>query len=280
MTLPKEKFPMLENPINLDILVNEPMNAYHAQAVDFMSSHQLGAYTQSPLLYHRRKLGLAKFKPSKSFELGTATHTKFLEGENEFDAENISAEFGPTNPTTGRPYGADTKKVSEWQREHGKKVWSFEDMDLIQTLTNSLRLHPICGEIVGDGNGLAEGVLRADYHGWECQIRIDWLHPRLGIFDLKTCRDLKLFEKDCEDYSYFNQLAFYQKVLAEKIGVDVPVYIMAVEKCEPYAAACYRIAQYKLNEAAVQNERALDELKVSTSDDTWPSGYEELRTLS
>ncbi len=89
------------------------------------------------------------------------------------------------------------------------------------------------------------------YLDFACQIRIDWLNPMLGIVDLKTCDDLTWFESDARKFHYVHQLAFYQNVLEAAINernnvercteptsirpnAEFPVYIIAVEKKEPF----------------------------------------------
>ncbi|MCK4602115.1 MAG: PD-(D/E)XK nuclease-like domain-containing protein, partial [Phycisphaerae bacterium] len=89
--------------------------------------------------------------------------------------------------------------------------------------------------------GRSEGVVRVDYCGTPCQIRIDWTHPHRGIIDLKTTADLTWFENEAKKRRYHNQVAFYQSVFAEVVGEHVPVYIVAVEKIEPYRCGVWRV---------------------------------------
>ena len=79
-------------------------------------------------------------------------------------------------------------------------------------------------------DGVAEGVVRAEYNSVPCQIRMDWFSPESGLADLKTCDSLKWFESDCRRYGYIYQMAFYRAVIRETTGVSVPVHIIAVEK--------------------------------------------------
>ncbi|MFQ5720566.1 MAG: PD-(D/E)XK nuclease-like domain-containing protein, partial [Acidobacteriota bacterium] len=82
--------------------------------------------------------------------------------------------------------------------------------------------------------GRAEGVVRTEYCGVPCQIRIDWVHPHRGIVDLKTCDDLTWFESDARRHGYHRQMAFYRAVLAQVLdGLLVPVHLIGVEKKEP-----------------------------------------------
>jgi len=127
--------------------------------------------------------------------------------------------------------------------------------------------------------GRAEGVVRAEYCGVPCQIRIDWTHPHRGIVDLKTCDDLTWFEADARRFRYHNQLAFYQSVLAEVTGELVPVHVVACEKKEPYRCGVWRVSDDTLAIARKENEAAIRRLKACRDRDIWPTGFEEMRIL-
>lgn len=128
--------------------------------------------------------------------------------------------------------------------------------------------------------GRAEGVVRTEYCGTPCQIRIDWLHPHRGIVDFKTCDDLTWFESDARRYGYHRQVAFYRAVLAQAIGgVLVPVHLIAVEKKEPFRCGVWRVGDDTLVQAQRENEAAIRRLLVCRERDEWPTGYEEIRVL-
>ena len=71
----------------------------------------------------------------------------------------------------------------------------------------------------------AEGVVRAEYRGVPCQIRMDWFSPKHGIVDLKTCDSLKWFENDCRRYGYIFQMV--ESEASEKTRATVG-HILAV----------------------------------------------------
>jgi hypothetical protein len=127
--------------------------------------------------------------------------------------------------------------------------------------------------------GKAEGVVRETYNGHPCQIRIDWLNPELGIVDLKTCDDLTWFESDAKRFNYHHQLAFYQNVLDQRIEQLVPVYVIAVEKKEPYRCGVWQIPPEVLLAARCDIEAAMERLKTATTENHFETGYEELRYL-
>jgi hypothetical protein len=205
--------------------------------------------------------------------IGRATHTLILEGQETFLQEYEVG--GPINPKTGQPFGANTKTFAEWQASHGKFVLTIAQFELLQKMAEGVHSHELACELLSEG--VAEGVVRTEYCGLPCQIRMDWLHPRRGLIDLKTCDDLTWFESDARRHAYAHQLAFYRAVLAKVVGELVPVHFIAVEKREPYRAGVWLIGDDTLGIAQQENEAAIERLKRCQATDSWPTGYEEVR---
>lgn len=261
--------------IDLDIFIDEPADVYHAKANENMSSHQLLTFMQCPYLYAKKRAGLIPDADSPAYFLGRAAHTRILEGSAVYESQY--AVGGPINPSTGKPYGSTTKKFLEWQEVQQKPIIPFEKADLIEAMNAGVRMNPAACELLA--NGKAEGVVRTEYCGLACQIRIDWTNPELGIADLKTCDDLTWFESDARRFRYHNQLAFYQAVLGQAIGEAVPVYIIAVEKKEPYRCGVWQLPVGTLHQARAENEAAIKRLREANQKGCFPTGYEELRYL-
>ncbi len=254
-------------------LIHEPAEVYHRQSGHYLSSHLLGDFRKSPLLYHRKRSGLVPDRDGPSRLLGRAAHTMILEGHEEF--QRGYAVGGPVNPKTGLPYGPNTKAASEWAAAQNKEVLSEDQYELIQAMSLSVKQHECAQELLSDG--VAEGVARADYRGLPCQIRMDWFDPHQGIVDLKTCDDLTWFEADARRYGYGHQLAFYRAVLAQVIGVAMPTFFIAVEKKEPFRCGVWKLTDNTLSAAQQENEAAIQRLKRCRDLNQWPTGYEECR---
>ncbi len=278
--------------IDLNVFIDEPADVYHARAKEHLSSHQLLTFMRCPYLYAKQRAGLVPDVDSPSYFLGRAAHTRILEGLKAYETQY--AVGGPINPTTGKPYGSTTKKFLEWQEAQRKPVIPFEKADLIEAMNAGVRMNPVACELLAQGK--AEGVIRTKYRDFQCQIRIDWTNPELGIVDLKTCDDLTWFESDARRFNYVHQLAFYQAVLeavinersnaergieAEGIRLNgrLPVYIVAVEKKEPFRCGIWRIPEETLLQARAGNEAAMERLREANRDDHFVTGYEELRYL-
>ena len=267
---------MNEQYIDLNILTCEPENEYHAKAGQYLSSHQLLDFSKCPWLHRKKALGLIEDKDSPAYLVGRAAHARILEGRDRY--EEAFAIGGPINPKTNNPYGANTKAFAEWVRAKGKPVLSHDQAVLVENMAAGVSMNAEAVDLLLYGR--AEGVLRADYCGVPCQIRIDWVHPHRGIVDFKTCDDLTWFESDARRFGYHRQMAFYQAVLAQALGgVFVLVYLIAVEKKEPFRCGAWRVSDDALAIARRENEAAIQRLVRCRETDFWPTGYEEVRIL-
>jgi hypothetical protein len=159
----------------------------------------------------------------------------------------------------------------------GKPVLTEEQLALLTRMAEGVTAHAGACELLSQG--IAEGVVRAEYCGLPSQIRMDWFNPNAGIVDLKTCDDLTWFEADAKRYGYLYQLAFYRAVLAQVIGSALPVHLIAIEKKEPYRCGVWLIDPQALSYAQTQNEQAITRLKECQASGSWPTGYEERRVF-
>lgn len=180
---------------DLSFIIHEPADEYHARSRsgEFMSSHLLADFRESPALYRRKVSGEITESESSAFVMGRAAHCLILEGRNAFDREYVVTD-GPINPRTGESYGRNTKAFAEWAATQEREIISGKDFSFLLKLQRGVWLHPIASELLADG--IAEGVVRAEYCSVPCQIRMDWFSMKSGLVDLKTCDTLRWFESD------------------------------------------------------------------------------------
>lgn len=266
----------MELHIDLDVLTAEPATEYHAKAGRFLSSHQLLDFIKCPWLHRKKSVGLVVESESPSYLIGRAAHVRVLEGRDSYHA--AFALGGPINPQTSKPYGATTQAFRAWAETQGKPVLSHEQVELIEQIAAGVAMNDEAVDLLVDGQ--AEGVVRAEYCGTPCQIRLDWVNPHRGIVDFKTCDDLTWFEADARRYGYHRQMAFYRAVLAQVLnGMQVPVHLIAVEKKEPFRCGVWQVSDDTLSIAQRENEAAIRRLLTCRQNDSWPTGYEDIRTL-
>jgi len=284
-------------------LIQESTEAYQAKAAEYLSSHQLADFRRCPLLYRKKKLGVIEDEDRPAYLLGRALHTLVLEGRDTF--EDQYAVGGPVNPKTGRLYGSKTKAFAQWAAEQGRPVLTLEQFDLIEQMAEAVEQHELAEELLRDG--IPEAVVRADYCELPCQARMDWFDPHAGLVELKTCDDPQragpswrcrarventlerklplpaaargCFESDARRYGYVHQVAFYQAVLSQVIGLAMPVHLIAVEKKQPFRTGVWKVHEEVLAQARQENQSAMQRLRECMAADSWPSGYEQCRVF-
>ena len=263
---------------NTDFIIHEPAGEYHARSRsgEFMSSHLLADFRESPMLYYKEITGQIEEKESPAFAIGRAAHSLILEGRHAFDRDFLVAN-GPVNPRTGEPFGKTTKAYADWLASQDREVISEKDFAFIMNLQKAVCLHPEALKLLADGE--AEGVVRASCNGVPCQIRMDWFNPEYGLVDLKTCDSLRWFESDCRRYGYIHQMAFYRMVVRAMSGKTYPVYIIAVEKNEPFSAGVWKLTDEVLDLAEQTNKAALNRYRECDVSGIWPTGYEDIRII-
>ena len=103
--------------------------------------------------------------------------------------------------------------------------------------------------------------------------------PRWSGSSRRPSRLAAYFEADARRYGYVHQVAFYQAVLSQVIGLAMPVHFVAVEKKQPFRTGVWKVHEEVLAQARRENEAAIGRLRECMATDIWPSGYEECRLV-
>lgn len=270
---------MKDYPFIVDVDAGE----YHeaARRGEFLSSHMLGDFRTCPLLYKKKMTGEIEQMDTAAYQTGRAIHTLVLEGQGRFDEEYLVSD-GPVNPKTGESFGKLTKAYKEWSAAQKRPVVSTADYGFMLKLRTSVWLNPVANTLLERGR--PEGTVRIPMADEPCQIRMDWFNPdyegRPVICGLKTCDNLSFFERDAKKYGYPEQLAFYRGVFAEASGGEFcDVYIIAVEKREPFRCGVWKLTDELLDQAHTANLNAIDRLRECRRTATWPTDFEDVRIL-
>ena len=129
-----------------------PAAEYHAASRrgEYMSSHLLADFRESPALYRKKIAGVVADSESPALALGRATHCLILEGRMAFDEQYVVAD-GPVNAKTGESFGRATKAYAEWLSSLDRAVISSRDYGFMLKLQKSVWLHPVASELLNDG---------------------------------------------------------------------------------------------------------------------------------
>lgn len=251
----------------------EPEQHYHAQRGIYLSSHMLidthRSILEDGLSPHEAfAKTLAKedvYRPAYTF--GSAVHQYVLEGPETFH-KNFHVD-GPFNKRSGKYYGSDTKKFTEWCKERNlsiRKVITPDQYTQLQAMREACQENQAARKLLAQGT--PEHTVRVEnYHGFPCQIRIDWtflIGRNLFIVDLKTCRDALMFDADYRKWGYHWQMAFYAQVARHYSNVpleSVHVYLVAVDKQKLPACRVLQVDAEELDAAARENEALMEAVR-------------------
>ena len=259
--------------MNINFIIHEPSDVYHEQSRTgkYLSSHRLGDFRKSPKLYYKKMQGLIKESETSALFIGRAAHCLILEGRASFEEQYVVSD-GPINPNTGEVYTKNTKAYAAWKASQTKEIVSGTDFNLLAKLQQGVLEHSNANELLL--NGVAEGVVRAEYCNMPCQIRMDWFNPDYGLVDLKTCENADRFKDDIYWNGYIHQMAFYRAVIRVATGITVPVTLIGVEKKEPCSARVIELSAEDLDVAEKINSEAIKRLRECYATGVWPTGYE------
>jgi len=263
--------------LDLSFLHKEPADVYHSKSNTHLTAHALSDFRRCPLLYHRKQLGLVTEPDTTAYLIGRAAHALILEGREQYEREY--AVGGPINPKTGQPFGSQTKAFAEWAEQQGRTVLSDAQAATVEQMAAGVHANGLARRLLQ--NGIAEGVVRRQWMGEKCQARIDWISrcAEIGIIDLKTVNDLDSFEEAANTYGYIYQLAFYRTLVAKASGHVLSVYMIAVEKREPFRCGVWHIGGHLLDEAEYDCRCAIAELVACRAADVWPTLFDGLRSF-
>lgn len=272
-----------------EYLLTIPADEYHAATKrnEYTSSHRLNLFRKCPALYKKTIDGLIVEGDTAAFQLGRATHTLILEGVDKF-AEEFAVSDGPVNEKTGKPYGKATKAYLDWAAEQKRPVISTEDYRMMNDMFATVRSHPVAKDLLA--SGIAEGTIRTTWDGEPVQARLDWYDPERNILvDLKTCSDIDRFGYDIRDFQYVPQMAFYAKALMLSGAATPDVFLVAVEKKEPFRVSVTHISATTVEDAISHHmggetwrddcEAMLAELRKCRETGVWPTRYEGVVTI-
>jgi hypothetical protein len=261
----------------------EPSEVYHA--TDAISHSKLEVFRRRPALYHRKYvLKVVPDADSSAFAIGRATHAAVLEPQS----------YGALYAR--RPDGIDRRTKegkAAWeqfaQANAGKTILDGEDFALVEQMREAVMAHPAASELFRAGE--PELVWRKTFATLRVQARTDWFNgngcalcPRPYVVDLKTVESLddgafRNFEKAFVNLGYHRQAGFYLPLLYDCGIACTDFFFVAVEKCEPYGVAVYKVSNAALQRGQEETLRDLTRLKGCIEANRWPNMPEDVQEI-
>jgi len=259
--------------------ITETAEKYHSMRGNgfndgkYFSSHMLIDYLDNQMLFKRAHIDKAVLRPlSHAMKKGTAIHTCVLEKGADF-VNDYSIGY-PINEKTGKEYGADTNVVAEYLSclPKDKPFISTQEMTDILKINELVKSHKYASEIIS--NSEVEKVLRVNFEGIDCQIRIDAFFGNRGIFDLKKTRSMSRFLRDADKFGYWIQAGFYSKIFEIATNQNATFSWIVVEDVEPFEVCLFELDSDHLNYAKKCVESGILEYKESIKNNQWSTGHE------
>lgn len=259
-------------------LITEPLSVYNGNRSKYFSSTAAKTLIKDSAADLKHQMDNPSNEVKPAFILGNAVHSLVLEGtvafQNDFviggPKDNKGKEFGmKSDAFAGRRKAVNAEGKELITREEYKKAWAMK---------KSVYNHTLAASILDKKITIAERVIRTNFMDVDCQVRYDLISRRVGIPDLKTCADLRWFQRDVlYKYGYIYQAGFYQLIahsVAPEFGY-LPFMFIAVESKPPYKVGVFPM---KANDMAYCRMKVMDaflKFKECKESGVWPTGYEE-----
>jgi exodeoxyribonuclease VIII len=156
-------------------------------------------------------------------------------------------------------------------------------------MRDAVMAHPAASELFRAGE--AELVWRKTFATLRVQARTDWFNqagcalcPRPYVVDLKTVESLddgafRNFEKAFVNLGYHRQAGFYLPLLYDCGIACTDFFFVAVEKCEPYGVAVYKVSNAALQRGQEETLRDLTRIKGCIESNRWPNMPEDVQEI-
>lgn len=164
----------------------------------------------------------------------------------------------------------------------GQEAISEQEGELVTNVSIAARdgIDFVRTAVRATGEAIVETAYTSLYKGATIKGRPDMVIPTADgnvVVDVKTCGDAgKPFAKDCANFMYHLQAAFYTNLVPNCAGF----YFVAVEKEAPYAFAIYRLDDASLAEGQRLMDSAVELYKQCNLFRTYPGYPTTPQTLS
>lgn len=212
-------------------------------------------------------------KPSAAFDVGTAAHTLVFE----------------PNMANTVWCGPETRRGKAWTErkqeadDSGALLLTEGDYKLAVDMANAVRSNKAAANLLS-GDLVCEASVFTKDHIYDVDLRCrpdGWRRDIGAIIDLKTTisPDPTGFAKQCAQFGYHIQDAFYRRVMAlEGHEIDRFIFI-SVGKDAPHHVGVFELDWRSLQEGEAATKYALEKFSNARKTGIWDYGYGELQTI-
>ena len=259
---------------------------YHS--IPALSNSSLSVLKRSPSEFYARFIAdppTMQQEETDAMRLGSAVHMLALEPER-FDDRYAIVE-GPINPTTGKPYGRDSKKFQVWldqeMMQQTRQVLISDEFDESLKIAKAFQSHDeILRIMASDAEKIYERGFELSYVApGKDPIRIkckpDCVIPSEGlIVDLKTTSDPNpdSWKWSAEDYGYHRQAAIYIEAMQGFYGRTFSFIFGVVRSKAPYEVGVYELDEPSIERGWSEVVALIEEYRLRKQSGDWRSDWQ------
>ena len=276
-----------------------PDNVYHS--TPGVTFHRLMDFVRrGPAYYYAKYIDKSFTESARGdwADLGRAYHIYGLEGEQKFLESVICQPATYPAPESTKKDASIVDKAwnnnatfcKEWcekQRDAGKIVLDASEYASAVRIGRNMRANDHAAKLLRCG--WPELVIEQHEPRFPVPVkcRIDWLASTstkstdaFAIVDPKGTASLEGFERDAIKLEYYRQKAWYRKLVRDEIGLDLPCYLIAIEKDGMHRVRPYLIDKQLLDIGEEKNNKDLDALAEHYAGKPWTLDHSNhLRSL-
>jgi len=238
-----------------------------------LTSAKLAEFNSNPLLFRHKELGLVPDLPEKQDDVVCATRMLILQGREVFARTYVVG--GPIDKSTGKPCSKYSCKFEDWAKAQDKSVLHDDDAAVVEKMAASVRAHTHASALLSRGE--PNKVVRCLHADADCEASLDWVNPERGIVAIDVCHSLDMLKWHAQRMG--RGLAFDHAIYASLTG-DIPgMYIISIERVEPFRCGVSVFTPQALATASKRNEEDITRLIRCRQSNTWLTGYENILSI-
>uniref|UniRef100_A0A6M3J5F8 Putative exodeoxyribonuclease 8 PDDEXK-like domain-containing protein n=1 Tax=viral metagenome TaxID=1070528 RepID=A0A6M3J5F8_9ZZZZ len=262
---------------------------YHGSEYrDYLSSSDIKVLAEKPPAYFRWYREQQKEPPTAAMIFGSQYHAYMQSAIEAGDESLFENEYRiledipgcPINPTTGRPYGSDTKKMQEFfacAEIIPEQLLSADSLQQLRDMKKALWSDIEIRRLI-HGAKCEQSFFNENFSGIKTKYRTDLrIEKKIKVLigDWKTCGENEPhpaeFPKTIIKRLYHISGAWYADNDRELNGKEVEFFWIVQEKTPPYGYEVYFASPQMLACGTYQYQQAIDVYKYCTETGEWPS---------
>jgi hypothetical protein len=203
--------------------------------------------------------------------------------------EPTPADYLAGDPQEQKPWNANANICKSWLEAHrGQVILSPDEYDAAFHIGRNMRADPHAARLLA--MGWPEITIEQPEPRFPVPVkgRIDWLaststkpSDAWAIADPKGTVELEHFEREAFKFGYHRQMAWYRKLVRDEIGLQLPAFLVALEKEGMHRCRVYQVDTELLDIAEAANNRDLDRLAEHYAGKPWTLDHDDrLRVLT